>query len=265
MNKTQSVLSILLRYINNTFVKDSNYDIAEAMVKNYFEIPNMTINDLADACYVSPASISRFIRTLGFEKFAQFKEFCANTYDIDTDYSSLVTKANENEIKPIFEKYTNNVIDNIQATFKNINYEQFDRISSMINDSDDVIVLGLEFALLLGQHFQGRMALMKKQVKVPMNFEEQLEIAKQTNGSSVVFIASIEGGYLYHNSKVVQQLEKNNAKIIILTLNDNTKLVKKATEIVKCARINDNTEGRISLLYSLELILMNYCIKYNNK
>lgn len=265
MNTTSSVLSILLRYINNSFVKDSNYDIAEAMVKNYFKIPNMTINDLSEVCYVSPASISRFIRTLGFEKFSQFKEACVNTYDINTDYSNLVIEANENEIKNIFEKYTNTVIDNIQDTLDNINYEQFDRISLMIHDSDNVIVLGLEFASLLGQHFQGRMALMKKQVKVPMSFEEQLEVAKQTNSSSVVFIASIEGGYFYRNSKVIQELEKNNAKIIVLTLNDHTKLVKKATEIVKCAKINDNTEGRISLLYSLELIIMNYCIKYNNK
>lgn len=263
MNKTPSVLSILLQYINNSFVKDSNYDIAEYMVKNYFKIPNMTINDLAEVCYVSPASISRFIRTLGFEKFSKFKEACDNTHDIDTDYSNLVTEAKENDIKKVFEEYTKSTIDNIQTTFNNINYEQFDRISSMLHDCDDVIVLGLEFALLLGQHFQGRMALMRKQVKVPMRFEEQLEVAKETNSNSVVFIASIEGGYFYRNSKVVQELEKNNAKIIVLTLNNHTKLVKKATEVVKCATINDNTEGRISLLYSLELILMNYYIKYN--
>ena len=192
-----------------------------------------------------------------------FKEACDNTHDIDTDYSNLVTEAKESDMRQVFEQYTNSIIDNIQTTFNNINYEQFDRISAMINACNEIIFLGLEFALLLGQHFQGRMALMKKQVKVPIRFEEQLDVAKETNSNSVVIIASIEGGYFYRNSKVVQLLEKNNAKIIVLTLNNQTKLVKKATEVVKCATVNENTEGRISLLYSLELILMNYYIKYN--
>lgn len=39
--------------------------------------------------------------------------------------------------------------------------------------------------------------------------------------------------------------------------------------LILLRRINNSfvkdPKGRISLLYSLELLLMNYCIKYNNK
>ena len=85
---TNSVLSILLRYVNGQYKKDTNYDIALALLTHYSEIPKKTINEISDLCYVSPASISRFVKLIGFHSFQEFKNACLNTLDISkTDYS----------------------------------------------------------------------------------------------------------------------------------------------------------------------------------
>ena len=52
---TNSVLSILLRYVNGQYKKDTNYDIALALLTHYSEIPKKTINEISDLCYVAPA------------------------------------------------------------------------------------------------------------------------------------------------------------------------------------------------------------------
>ena len=42
---TDSVLSTLLRYVNGQYKKDTNYDIALALLTHYSVIPEKTINE----------------------------------------------------------------------------------------------------------------------------------------------------------------------------------------------------------------------------
>lgn len=265
MAMINSVLSMLLRFVNGQYKKDTNYDIALSLLTHYSQIDKMTINELADVCYVSPASISRFIKLLGFKSFHEFKAACKNTLAINnTDYSPMVSKAVKEDIEPIFERYTDHVITNIKYSYEHISYDQLDRISHMIYESEDVAMLGLEFSTLLAQHFQNRFALMNKYIKIGLSYEEQLELVNSLKDNSVVFIVTIEGGYFYRNDKIIQILNNKNAKIIVITMNTQNKLMKEAQEVVICSKENSDTEGRISLLYVMELLIMYYCINFSH-
>ena len=46
------------------------------MANNFYRIPDMRISELAEECFVSPATISRFCRALGYENFAHLKQEC---------------------------------------------------------------------------------------------------------------------------------------------------------------------------------------------
>ena len=97
---TDSVLSTLLRYVNGQYKKDTNYDIALALLTHYSVIPEKTINELSELCFVSPASISRFVKLIGFHSFQEFKNACLNTLDISkTDYSPQIIKADKKDVK----------------------------------------------------------------------------------------------------------------------------------------------------------------------
>lgn len=258
-----TVLSILLRFVNSQYKKDINYDIALVMLKNYNDIPHMTINDIADLCFASPSSISRFVKMIGFDSFLEFKKECEHTLKIEnTDYSVEVSKAKKEDIQPIFERFTHNVEHSLEYCLKHLDYEQLDRICQKVYESQKVLFLGLEYSTLLGQHFQNRMALMNKYISIGLSYEEQLECVKEMEEGSVVFIASIEGGYLYRSDEVMRLLKEKNAYVIVLTMNQNSKLMKVAQEIVLCGDENSNTEGRISLLYIIEMIIMYYCINF---
>lgn len=264
MGRKDPVLSMLLHYINGVYKKDTNYDIALKLLAEYEQIPNMTINQMADICYVSTASISRFIRLLGFATCSEFKNACRRTLNIkSTDYSVTVSKAKREDSKPILEEYTNNVIENIKFTFDNIDYQQMDRICQMLFDAEDIALLGLEFSSLLGSHFQNRMALMDRYVNIGFSYEKQLEIAQSLGNNAVVIIASIEGGYFYRNDEIISILREKKSKIIVLTMNMHNKLMREVNEVLLCSKHNNDTEGRVSLLYILEIILMYYCINFS--
>jgi len=261
-----SVLSMLLRYVNSQYKKDANYDIALCLLHHYDEIGNMTINEMADICYVSSASISRFIKLLGFQSFHEFKNACKNTLEIaNTDYSLEVSKAKKDDIEPIFARYTQHVIDNIEYSYQQLNYEQIDRICHFIYESNQVIMLGFEFSTLLAQHIQSRFALMNKYVRIGFSYEEQLEAAKELNENSTVLIATVEGGYFYRNDEIINVLNEKKAKIVVLTMNTQSKLMKEVDEVIICGKENSDTESRVSLLYVLELLVMYYCINFSHR
>ena len=66
----------LIIFLDTANESDTNYNIAWYMANNFKKVSRMGISELAKACYVSPATISRFCRTLGYENFAHLKQEC---------------------------------------------------------------------------------------------------------------------------------------------------------------------------------------------
>lgn len=52
----------LFLFINNPEVCDINYQIALGLLKNGHELDYLTINELAERCFVSTSSLNRFFR-----------------------------------------------------------------------------------------------------------------------------------------------------------------------------------------------------------
>lgn len=263
--RQDTLLARLLRFVN-TQNKDINHDIACIMLKHYDELSCMTINELADICFVSTASISRFVKALGYDSILEFKEESKNTLQIKkTDYSPSFIKSDKKDISHLFDLYTNNVIKNIISAKESLGYEQLDNICQTIKSSNEVLILGLEFSTLLSQHIQNRFALMDKFVEVALSFEEQLEAANQLKEGSTVIILSLEGGFFYRREEVINILRRKNVKLILITMFAKSKLINEFEnkQIILCGNNNDNTEGRVAMLYILEIIIMYYCIYYS--
>lgn len=259
MNQTD-LMSRLLRYTNNNYKKDLNYEIALQLLINFQKIPELSISEAAELCFVSNASISRFVRHFGFAGFTDFKEAAKKSLRIDTDYSKEITKADKENLDPIYRQYTDEIIENLNFAYENLDFEQLDRICEIIQKAPEVCLFGLEFSMLMGQHFQSRMAMMNKLVRIGLTSEQQEEIARNLPQDSVVLIATMEGGYFYRNSEIIDILKQKKIKCITITMHPDYKIMDLADEILLCGKYNNNTEGRISLLYLIEMLIMHYRI-----
>ena len=60
-------------FINNPEVRDINYQIALGLLENGHELDYLTINELAERCFVSTSSLNRFFRIYGYKKYMIFK------------------------------------------------------------------------------------------------------------------------------------------------------------------------------------------------
>lgn len=264
MAKGISIMSQLLSYINYSDEKDVNHDVAKTILENYHQIPKLTIYELADLSFVSASTITRFIRLLGFESYKAFKKEIDDVLKIDVDYSKNVNLATKADLLPIYQRYTENVIDNIRYTYENLDYEQLARVTNDIYEAKDIAFFGLEYANNLGVHFQNKMASLNKFIKIGVSDEKQLEIAKGLSEGSLVFIVSLEGSFFYRHSELFEILIEKKCKIIAITMLSFGKHINYCEEVIQCNKTNSNTEGRITLNYVIELIIMHYYINYSH-
>ena len=220
---------------------------------------------MADKCYVSTASLSRFVHLLGFEDYPSFKIACKNSVDIRVDYSVELSRATPEDIKPIFERYSNHAKENMDYVMNSLDYNQLNRICKDIFESEYVAFFGLEFATLLGSHFQVKMSELNKSVKIGNTLIREKEIAESLDDKCIAIISSLEGGYFYYNNEIIDTLKQKNVKIIALTMNNTSMIKNIADEIIISSLYNSETEGRVSLLYVIELLLMLYVINYKDQ
>lgn len=90
MNDAKTMGSLaekLMSYVSTTPQQDANYDIAMAMLTHYGKLKNLSLAEIADLCYVSKASISRFCRFMGFDGFRELHDCLLQDFSIGTDYS----------------------------------------------------------------------------------------------------------------------------------------------------------------------------------
>lgn len=265
MKQRRPALSILLRYTNHGNKNDVNYSIARIMVENFELISKKTIHEMAELCFVSASSLSRFAKIIGYENYTEFKKSSASTINIDVDYSVEVSRARKEDFEPIFNQYTENIIANLRFLNKTLDFERINYVTNLIHNSDKIVFLGLEFATLIGHHFQIKMGELDKHVEIGETYEEQLEIVNNLTSNCLVIIASLEGGYFYRNHDIIKIIEKNKTQSIVLTMNKHIKPLQHLDgEILIINENNSNTEGRVSLLFAIEMIIMLYYINFKD-
>ena len=79
-----SLLDRLLSYVSSAPERDANYDIAVALLRNYSQLKGLALSQIADLCYTSNASISRFCRFLGMDNFKEFQSWMERDFTMRT-------------------------------------------------------------------------------------------------------------------------------------------------------------------------------------
>ena len=88
----------LLKIINNPDIQDTNYNIAYYLLLHYYDVFEMTLQEIADACYVSVSTLNRFFRIFGFKKFSIIKDL------MQVHAAARISQLEERSIRKIINK-----------------------------------------------------------------------------------------------------------------------------------------------------------------
>lgn len=190
-----SLADRLLSFVSTTPERDANYDIAVTLLKHYPQLKGMTLGQIANLCYTSKASISRFCRFLGMDSFKAFQAWLEQDFTMRTDYSRQFYTMLHNNQEMAIGSYRDTLISNIYATITPENAEVIPDIVRVLHGCGKAAYFSHHFLWDIGHYFQSKMMIMGRYVELFMDYAAQLECARSLTENDFAIICSVGGSY----------------------------------------------------------------------
>ena len=208
----------LLLFLNDSREATLNYTIALTMIHNIKDIPNMTINKLADICYTSPAAISRFCRKLGYSSLSEFKEHLAVSLENHNKsyYKPKGLKENRSR-EEILSMITNEITTELSQINSSFDLKLIDIVIDLIYSKKHVCIFGTLFSQLMGQNLQIKFANLGKVIHIATDVQAQEQLAETLNQNSLAILLSPTGRFVLYHERLWEKIQNSESTIVTVT------------------------------------------------
>lgn len=135
----------------NTLTKGEK-KIAEYFVKNPKKVMMLSALELGKEIGVSDASILRFSKALGFQKFSDLKNYIASGFSTITPNDRMVKNwDNFHSQNDIVNKIVNSDLENIKEFLLHIDFEQIETVVNWMNKANKIYFLGIGSSRAISQ------------------------------------------------------------------------------------------------------------------
>lgn len=262
------ILYTLMSYVNISSPQDMYYAIAHTILTHIDQIPSISINDLADLCYTSPATISRFCKDMNCKSFVNFKNEIAIALEIARNEIHLSTQdAQKVSEDPDYlkKKMYHEAMESLALVEKSIDMKDIDRICEMIYQAKKVHMLGYQFNKIISNDFQMKMLKHRKFVYAFVERGDEIQRLDIIDKDSLVIIITVRAREQLMKA-LIDKIKEHHPKILLLTMNQ----IYQNDDIDWIYRI-DGTEsqysesslqGTMNFLSLLNLIYVRYGLLY---
>lgn len=262
----------LINFINTTNINDVYANAARMILQNIDLIPESTITDVADFCFVSTATISRLCRKLNYESFVDFKMditmnlnyFNRDVLRLQFDHQ-LPQREYLHKGKKVFKAHFENIIDNLRATYDSINYEDLEFIVDKIHSADRVCFAGNFFTQSVSMQLQIELSYLGKECSGMYPLQQQILVIEQLTKKDVIIVSSIAGGFMINNPDVMRAISKSPAYKIVITQLDKFVYSNLVDMILQVGTDHQSLIGKFSITYIFEVLEALYHLKYGTK
>lgn len=220
-----TLLNRLLIILNNGKENSTYYHIANILLCNFASIKDMTISEVAELCFVSKSTISKFTRYIGFDDFLELKlaaSYKSNKHSNYLNYSDNILSYMESHTK---EEYIDVIIDDLELAKSSIDMNKIDELVENLIKYDKVAAFGLLYSESAAMDLQIKLAYNQKYIITHTNDVAQNEFIKNADKDTLVIIFTNSGDYIKKYQLMAGNIDKNifkqtKAKIAVITAND---------------------------------------------
>lgn len=253
----------LLLFINTSSKDDLNYTIADFIVKNISAIADMNIVVFANTCHVSPASISRFCRKLGYDDYIHLKMECAKyTSSKSSEYYNPIMIT---DVKTASKEYLEKAAARLQEQVELLDWNKIDELTQMIHDAKTVAFFGSHFSHSIAQSIQAALFSCNKYSIAKNDTDQQIKIAEGLDKYDLAITISVRGTYQKGTARLKRALDKSGATNVLVTANHDPRLLEEFDLVIYISSDADLYMGRFMLVSFAELVAQRYVTLYGNQ
>lgn len=214
----------LITALNEKKPDSTEFYIAKMMVWNLWELPQMSISDVAKMCAVSKSTISKFVRDIGFEDYLDFKleaVWQGKREVYNKDGKCNITDYIHRHGVWAYEKV---LAEDIRSVLFGMDEEQLKRLAADLHEYRNLAAFGISYSESAAINLQHKMHYYHKFLYTTMNDKQQEHYIETADEETLILIFSNSGKYIsvYQNREgcpVKNTFDKTKAKIVLVTSN----------------------------------------------
>lgn len=256
----------MFEYLNNHSLEDTNSKIILYLLKQK-QNPIMSISKMADDCFVSTATISRFIRKFTGKGFDDFTRVYNKEITSSVPFMFRLEKKDEKNLREnsskFLENYSGRIIDSINNMLSTIDYGEVDNLLFEINKANRVFLFGFDSTLDSLSHLQVALNRGNKLLFMAYRDELQFELAKQLKESDLAIIVTSFGTFFNKLADVSNEIINSKAKTVLITQNVSSLYSIGIDVTINLSSIVDPRAGSYSMDIFLDFIARRYYYLFN--
>ena len=249
----------ILEKLKNTRLTKKENRIAEFFLDEEQRVFLMNVADIAKTIDVSDTSVIRFIKSLGFENFTDFKnsgqEDIKSRLDKTNDFIKNLDIIKKNSIEQL---YIHKINEEVNKIFNSNSQKQIKKISNLIMKAKNKYIVGFKSTAGIANFFGVRLGFMLENVST-FNIDDSVVVNSIFNIKQEDILIIFDYP-MYSKAAVVlaKIARENKAKILLFTDSDNAPLAE-YSDILYKVKLNG-----ISVFNSLisTQILIEYLLTY---
>ena len=252
---------------------DSKAVIARVLLRNFYNIPNMTQEHIAKLSFVVPSTIGRFCKKIGYKNFIEFRKY-VNEYieklKTDSMLSEEFYEIAEKDIFSFSDEIFSSTMKTLYNAQKSIDIEIIDNVTDLIIGTEKIAVFGLPISQIMGKDFQYHMLRHGKYMEAFTEFNKQIELAESLDENSLAIFISKTGGERKFICDILNIVKSQKAKTVLITYKPNSYMAQNCDFLINIFYEENGLipRGLISgVLYTsvFNLLIMNYLRKIRSR
>jgi RpiR family carbohydrate utilization transcriptional regulator len=252
---------ILLSYIDCSFKQDIYYGLAIMLLEHVSDIQNYNINKVAQLCYVSTSTLSRFCRKLGFENYNEFKNGFDQKYKL-INYTNDFLQQSTDDILTVAKDRLEEIHALIDSQLDDLDISRLDRILERIYESQTILFLGHQLLQFYGSYLQQNLLRYHKLSYSFYQEADQIQFIGHMSPRSLVIILSVDGSYHIKHAEIIALLTRKKVTTVVITQNPSTPLIDYCTDSLIIKGTNKNDVGKYGMLFLIDLMMLRYKLLY---
>lgn len=252
-----SLLNYFITIANNSNHQDANYAIAKYLIDHYMQIESITLQELADACYVSVPTVKNFFKQFGYSNFTLVKKRMLRDQRIRTS-----------QIEEFYQKLNLPHLQNTMLALSACDHMELFlqehslwHMVDMIAHSKRILVFGsLSFTQLL-VNFQTDLIVMGKRIIVSSLVEENLERIEEND---LIMIISGSGRVLFAES-LIERMQRIKNKIVVISGDHESVYAFPICEKIFLWAENEMFDAEHLVLFYFDMLRYYYYQKYGRR
>lgn len=256
-------MTVLADLSKLTDLTPNEKELVSYIKKNPKEVLSMSSKELAEASFVSVATLYRLLSKLNLTSFSDLKvSLATNVRDdlmpVDPDYPIQETDTTHTSIQKMKSLYQQTLDD----TFVLFDEKTMENSIALMNQAKVIDVYSSSANLHLAKNFKFQMQEIGCLINVPdEDYVQRLSAANSDENHLAIVISY--GGRGQTTIEVMKILEENKTPILLITSFQNNPFLEKATEVLYLSS-NENHYNKISSFSTRLSILMVLDVLYAN-